>query len=419
MRRWTCLLVGVLAGCVVHERRVVPEAVMLSPPVVTLTVDDFEPRLSPYGAWFVVPGYGRVWRPAAQLVGADFYPYGTHGHWVYTEAGWVFDTDFPFGWAVFHYGRWYFDAGHGWLWVPGTVWGPSWVAWRTGGAYVGWAPLGPAGPPEFHHHHWCFVETGHFTGANVHAHRVPEPRFHAAVAVTQPVHAAVPVGPPPAYVSAGTGAPIVPRPVSDLRSSGRVVPPPPPPAREGAPPPPTTAGETQRTPLPPGGEPGRTPPPAVEPPSPEVGPPARLDPDRAGPPVVAPPARVEPQRTPPPAGLEPGRTAPPVVAPPPARVEPQRTPPPAGLEPGRTAPPVVAPPPARVEPQRTPPPARLEPQRLPPPARFEPSRPAPILTPSAPPSVQPPPPKKKTQPPLGVPPPKKGPPGAPPPPPPR
>ena len=27
--------------------------------------------------------------------------------------------------------------------MPGTVWGPGWVAWRTGDAYVGWAPLPP------------------------------------------------------------------------------------------------------------------------------------------------------------------------------------------------------------------------------------------------------------------------------------
>jgi hypothetical protein len=37
---------------------------------------------------------------------------------------------------------------YGWVWVPGRdadlEWGPAWVSWRTGGDYVGWAPL----PPE-------------------------------------------------------------------------------------------------------------------------------------------------------------------------------------------------------------------------------------------------------------------------------
>ena len=30
---------------------------------------------------------------------------------------------------------------YGWVWVPGYEWGPAWVSWRTGGDYVGWAPL--------------------------------------------------------------------------------------------------------------------------------------------------------------------------------------------------------------------------------------------------------------------------------------
>jgi len=34
-------------------------------------------------------------------------------------------------------------AGHGWLWIPGSDWGPAWVSWRSGEGYYGWAPLGP------------------------------------------------------------------------------------------------------------------------------------------------------------------------------------------------------------------------------------------------------------------------------------
>src|SRR5436190_6022006 len=34
------------------------------------------------------------------------------------------------------------------VWLPGTDldWGPAWVSWRTGGDYIGWAPLPPRGP---------------------------------------------------------------------------------------------------------------------------------------------------------------------------------------------------------------------------------------------------------------------------------
>ncbi len=33
------------------------------------------------------------------------------------------------------------------MWFPGTDldWGPAWVSWRTGGDYIGWAPLPPRG----------------------------------------------------------------------------------------------------------------------------------------------------------------------------------------------------------------------------------------------------------------------------------
>ena len=42
-----------------------------------------------------------------------------------------------------HYGRWVFDPRDGWLWVPGYVWGPSWVVWRSGGGQIGWFPMPP------------------------------------------------------------------------------------------------------------------------------------------------------------------------------------------------------------------------------------------------------------------------------------
>ncbi|MCE2694183.1 MAG: hypothetical protein LW645_07940 [Verrucomicrobiaceae bacterium] len=45
---------------------------------------------------------------------------------------------------MYHYGRWANVERHGWIWVPGTEWGPGWVSWRHSPRYVGWAPL----PPE-------------------------------------------------------------------------------------------------------------------------------------------------------------------------------------------------------------------------------------------------------------------------------
>jgi hypothetical protein len=106
---------------------------------------EFQDDLAPYGNWIDDPTYGRVWEPEASLVGADFTPYYTGGHWVLTEFGWTWVSDFSWGWAPFHYGRWIIVSGYGWCWVPGTTWGPAWVAWRSGDGYVGWAALPPRG----------------------------------------------------------------------------------------------------------------------------------------------------------------------------------------------------------------------------------------------------------------------------------
>ncbi len=107
----------------------------------------FGSALAPYGTWIDDPSYGRVWVPASNVVGADFAPYYSRGHWVLTEYGWTWVSDYAWGWAPFHYGRWISLASRGWGWVPGTVWGPAWVGWRYGGGYAGWAPLPPRGAP--------------------------------------------------------------------------------------------------------------------------------------------------------------------------------------------------------------------------------------------------------------------------------
>ncbi len=54
---------------------------------------------------------------------------------------WV--SEYSWGWAPFHYGRWYTDPYYGPMWVPDYDWGPGWVTWRRSGDYYGWAPIGP------------------------------------------------------------------------------------------------------------------------------------------------------------------------------------------------------------------------------------------------------------------------------------
>ena len=110
---------------------------------------DFRPYVDPYGSWVQDPDYGLVWIPSAHVVGTDFAPYVTSGHWALSRSGeeWVWVSDYPFGWVVFHYGRWVRTPSWGWVWIPGRRYAPAWVIWRveaSGYGYVGWAPAPPS-----------------------------------------------------------------------------------------------------------------------------------------------------------------------------------------------------------------------------------------------------------------------------------
>jgi hypothetical protein len=106
-------------------------------PAAAASADYFHEQLAPYGQWVSHEGSGEVWVPKVE---PGWRPY-TAGHWAYTDQGWAWVADEPWGWAAFHYGRWDYDQEMGWAWTPGNVWAPAWVAWRSGGGYLGWAPL--------------------------------------------------------------------------------------------------------------------------------------------------------------------------------------------------------------------------------------------------------------------------------------
>src|SRR5687768_12164798 len=80
----------------------------------TGSVDDFHDALAPHGDWVESDDYGLVWTPHRSVVGASFTPYSTNGQWQYTDQGWMFASEWDWGWAPFHYGRWYRDSRHGW-----------------------------------------------------------------------------------------------------------------------------------------------------------------------------------------------------------------------------------------------------------------------------------------------------------------
>ncbi len=113
------------------------------PPAPAITVNYFYNLLAPYGNWVNLDGYGRCWQPGVATYHPEWQPYADHGHWVYTNLGWYWVSDYSWGWVPFHYGRWLHDARLGWCWCPDSVWGPAWVVWRTSDDYCGWAPLPP------------------------------------------------------------------------------------------------------------------------------------------------------------------------------------------------------------------------------------------------------------------------------------
>ena len=141
-----------------------------NPIVTTQVITDqvFYDELDPYGQWIDFPDYGYVWKPNVQ---ADFRPYSTNGQWAYTTEGWTWVSEYSWGWAPFHYGRWFFDDYYGWLWLPGHQWAPAWVTWGQSGNYYGWAPI----PPRVdintgwrpRDNDWCYVRAEHINQNHV------------------------------------------------------------------------------------------------------------------------------------------------------------------------------------------------------------------------------------------------------------
>ncbi|MBL9178504.1 MAG: hypothetical protein JNM65_10600 [Verrucomicrobiaceae bacterium] len=158
----------------------------------------FYDRLAPYGRWFDVSGYGYCWQPSAAT--SRWRPY-VDGCWAWSSLGWTWQSNEPFGWATYHYGRWVNLSRHGWVWVPGVEWAPAWVSWRQSRDYVGWAPLPPErgsfdgvyrdcdsrynlGPSSY-----TFITTNHFTQPSYTSFCAPVTRntaiFQSSVNVTQ------------------------------------------------------------------------------------------------------------------------------------------------------------------------------------------------------------------------------------------
>ena len=135
--------VCVLAGCLACSARALAQDGSMDRPEVPIPA--FMQELSNQGRWFSMDDWGWVWQP--NDIEPWWVPY-THGEWRFTVQGPYWVSAKPYGWAVFHYGRWMHSQGHGWVWVPDTTWGPGFVCWRYGKGYLGWAPMPPEKPGD-------------------------------------------------------------------------------------------------------------------------------------------------------------------------------------------------------------------------------------------------------------------------------
>jgi len=90
-----------------------------------------------------------VWRPSVSISFVDWNPY-TYGHWEFCRFGWVWVSDYNWGWAPYHYGRWWFSHRWGWVWSPGHRWAANWVSWCHTRNHIGWHPISPRTPWRYH-----------------------------------------------------------------------------------------------------------------------------------------------------------------------------------------------------------------------------------------------------------------------------
>lgn len=59
-----------------------------------VSLDFFYENLDPYGDWREVGDYGYCWQP--RNVNSDWSPY-SDGRWLYSDVGWTWDSDEPYG----------------------------------------------------------------------------------------------------------------------------------------------------------------------------------------------------------------------------------------------------------------------------------------------------------------------------------
>jgi len=201
---------------------------------LSVSFQSFYDELSPYGDWISYPEYGYVWRPDNRY--SDFQPYRSEGHWAWSDDGWLWVSDYEWGWAPFHYGRWVNDSYDGWLWVPDYEWAPAWVVWRGGGDYYGWAPMSPGININLYlgnrynvpYNYWCFAPSRYITSPHLSNYYIDRGRNttiinHTTIINNYSSNRGYVIGPSRNEVERYTGSRISPVRIRESQRAGRTI----------------------------------------------------------------------------------------------------------------------------------------------------------------------------------------------------
>jgi len=58
-----------------------------------------------------------IWKPRLMMKGETVFKRQV----IYTTDGWMWVSNYNWGWACYHYGRWWKSQLYGWVWMPGYV----------------------------------------------------------------------------------------------------------------------------------------------------------------------------------------------------------------------------------------------------------------------------------------------------------
>jgi hypothetical protein len=94
-----------------------------------------------YGEWVWDEFCGYVWRPSYN----DYYPWGNwqpyyYGSWRELNGQLFWVPEEKWGWVPYHLGIWMWSKKHGWIWIPGSAFAPSWSVWDFNMGYYSWRP---------------------------------------------------------------------------------------------------------------------------------------------------------------------------------------------------------------------------------------------------------------------------------------